>query len=314
MLFFSYSLSYEQEIKRVASSITFTIIAGGSKVKRVAVVDFTDLQGGRTEFGRFMAEELSVRMAKQAIGFKVVDRIHISKLIEEQKFNLSGLVDKETAKNFGRLVGADAIVTGSYAVMPNGVRLNVKLINTETGEVLTGTQVDFQRTKFIDELLSKRLDTGLATDVQKPPERTQTAPQTTPTVAGVRMRRDVDGSYVFEYMDFEYRIKGCRRIPATSNYVDCYYEVKNLGRSGRAFSIEFFEAVDDRGYRYQLSESVSTDLNADRSYSSYFYLNGVPTRSTKFLEIRGRYRGANSLSELLNAPWQELVISDVEIR
>ncbi|MCX8076468.1 MAG: hypothetical protein N3C57_05480 [Aquificaceae bacterium] len=52
MLFFSYSLSYEQEIKRVASSITFTI-AGGSKVKRVAVVDFTDLQGGRTEFGRF---------------------------------------------------------------------------------------------------------------------------------------------------------------------------------------------------------------------------------------------------------------------
>ena len=294
--------------------ITFTILAGGSKVKRVAVVDFTDLQGGRTEFGRFMAEELSVRMAKQAIGFKVVDRIHISKLIEEQKFNLSGLVDKETAKNFGRLVGADAIVTGSYAVMPNGVRLNVKLINTETGEVLTGTQVDFQRTKFIDELLSKRLDTGLATDVQKPPERTQTAPQTAPTVAGVRMRRDVDGSYVFEYMDFEYRIKGCRRRGATSNYVDCYYEVKNLGRSGRAFSIEFFEAVDDRGYRYQLSESVSTDLNADRSYSSYFYLNGVPIRSTKFSEIRGRYKGANSRSELLNAPWQELVISDVEIR
>lgn len=158
LLLFSYALSYEQELRRVASSITFTILSGGSKVKRVAVVDFTDLQGGRTEFGRFMAEELSVRIARQAIGFRVVDRMHISKVLEEQRFNLSGLVNPETAKEFGKLVGADAIVTGSYIVMPYSVRLNVKLIRTETGEVLTGTQADFQRTRFINELLSRRLD------------------------------------------------------------------------------------------------------------------------------------------------------------
>lgn len=157
ILLFSYALPYERELRKVANSVIFTILAGGSKVKRVAVVDFTDLQGNRTEFGRFMAEELSVRIARQAIGFKVVDRMHISKLIEEKKFSLSGLVDTETAQNFAKLVGADAILTGSYIVMPNSVRLNVKLINTETGEVLTGTQVDFQRTNFIEKLLSQTM-------------------------------------------------------------------------------------------------------------------------------------------------------------
>ncbi|MCS7214515.1 MAG: hypothetical protein NZ927_09930, partial [Candidatus Calescibacterium sp.] len=90
---------------------------------------------------------------------------------------------------------------------------------------------------------------------------------------------------------------------------------KNLGRSGRAFSIEFFDAVDNRGYKYQINRSsYSNSLKADSKDDEYFYIDGVPTRSTKFVKIRGRYKGANSEAELRNAPWQELVLSDVEIK
>jgi len=44
--------------------------------KKIAVVDFTDLDGSVTELGRFLAEEFSTAFAGTGKGFTVVDRIH----------------------------------------------------------------------------------------------------------------------------------------------------------------------------------------------------------------------------------------------
>lgn len=42
--------------------------AAKSSVKKVSVLDFTDLQGNTTELGRYLAEQLSVRMVSRAMG------------------------------------------------------------------------------------------------------------------------------------------------------------------------------------------------------------------------------------------------------
>jgi len=51
---------YEKELAGLAASISEAIEKAGKT--SVAVVDFSDLQGSVTELGRFMAEELSVRL------------------------------------------------------------------------------------------------------------------------------------------------------------------------------------------------------------------------------------------------------------
>lgn len=69
------SSAYEAEIKKLSSTMAEKIAA--TKKAKVAVVDFTDLQGDVTELGRFIAEEFSVALASAGKGFKVVDRTHL---------------------------------------------------------------------------------------------------------------------------------------------------------------------------------------------------------------------------------------------
>ncbi|NCO83264.1 MAG: hypothetical protein COZ31_05670 [Nitrospirae bacterium CG_4_10_14_3_um_filter_44_29] len=58
------SFAYEYEIKILSASMADNISKAGKK--RIAVVDFTDLQGNITELGRFIAEELSVDLINTA--------------------------------------------------------------------------------------------------------------------------------------------------------------------------------------------------------------------------------------------------------
>jgi hypothetical protein len=59
---------YEEEIKQLSAAIANDISGVGTQT--IAVVDFTDLQGNVTEFGRFVAEEMSVDLAMSGKGFR----------------------------------------------------------------------------------------------------------------------------------------------------------------------------------------------------------------------------------------------------
>lgn len=75
----------------------------------IAVVEFSDLRGNVTDFGRFLAEEL-ITLLYQTKKFKVIERQLLNKVIGEQKLRLEGLVDPSSAKQLGKLLGVDAIV------------------------------------------------------------------------------------------------------------------------------------------------------------------------------------------------------------
>jgi hypothetical protein len=101
-----YTVAYEHEIKSISSSISDSIAKSGKK--RIAVVDFTDLQGNVTELGRFLAEELSIDLTNTARGFVLIDRTHLKTLLKEHKLSISGLVDPATAKKLGQIAGVVA--------------------------------------------------------------------------------------------------------------------------------------------------------------------------------------------------------------
>ena len=67
---------------------------------------------------------------------KVVDRQNISKIMDEQKFQLSGISDETTAVEIGKLAGADIIVIGSISYVGSKYYLNIKMIGVETAQIL----------------------------------------------------------------------------------------------------------------------------------------------------------------------------------
>ncbi|HMG75028.1 MAG TPA: FlgO family outer membrane protein [Pyrinomonadaceae bacterium] len=100
----------------------------------IAVVEFVDLEGRVTNFGRFVAEELITRLY-QTKKFKVIERQLLNKIVAEQKLSLGGMIDQTSAQKLGKLLGVDAIASGTVTDLGKSLRINARLISTGTGEV-----------------------------------------------------------------------------------------------------------------------------------------------------------------------------------
>jgi len=151
--------AYENEIRSLSTTMADNIAKAGKK--RIAIVDFTDLQGNITELGRFIAEELSVDLINTAKGFEVIDRNHLNRILAEHKLYISGIVDQKTVQKLGQIAGVDAIVTGSIIPFENSVRVVCKVIATDTARVISAAKGDIAKTKAIEKLLAKGITTTL---------------------------------------------------------------------------------------------------------------------------------------------------------
>lgn len=76
--------------------------------------------------------------------FRVVTRIHLEKIFEEQRFQMTGHVDDETIARIGRILGA------KFMVVPTITRydtLDVQILNSETGEIMYVSNRPVQKIK-----------------------------------------------------------------------------------------------------------------------------------------------------------------------
>jgi len=72
--------------------------------KKVTVLDFTDLQGGASELGKYIAEQLTVNLVMGKREFSVLDRANLKSILAEHKLTSTGLVDPENAKKLIELI------------------------------------------------------------------------------------------------------------------------------------------------------------------------------------------------------------------
>ncbi len=230
------SFAYEKEIKNMSANIAEAISKAGKKT--VAVVDFTDLQGNVTELGRFLAEELSVDLAVTAKGFEVIDRTHLKSILTEHKLSISGLVDPKTVKQLGKIAGVDAIVTGSVTPFGDSIRVSCKVIATDTARVIGAGKGDIAKTKAIEELLVRGIETATTTEgVTTPSTPSPPKPKTMP-------RAEVD--------DFIFEAKECK---LQGQKVLCTIAVTNSAQKVRRLVVYMRNPgdsilVDDSGNQY----------------------------------------------------------------
>jgi hypothetical protein len=81
--------------------------------------------------------------------YKIIERELLVKILKEQKFELSGPVDPTAVKQLGKLLAIDAVLTGSITDTAIGLRINVRLISTTSGEVLGVGSVTIVKDDFV---------------------------------------------------------------------------------------------------------------------------------------------------------------------
>jgi hypothetical protein len=121
-------------------------LPAGTKIALVSVASSS------AQFSEYVISRLEAAL----VGGKklVVDRANLDKIREEQGFQLSGEVDDASAKSIGKLLGAGAIVTGSFANIGDMYSLTLKAINIETATVAVSYPADIAQSTRIEALLA----------------------------------------------------------------------------------------------------------------------------------------------------------------
>jgi TolB-like protein len=90
----------------------------------------------------------------QNAGLRVVERSRIKQLMEEQDLGASGRVDAQTAAKIGKLVGARYMITGGFMDNHGNFRLDIRVVNTETSEIVRADKVEFKRDELFHGIVS----------------------------------------------------------------------------------------------------------------------------------------------------------------
>lgn len=122
------------------------------KKSKIAVIEFTDLNKKVTDFGRFLSEKLITKLFLTG-SFLVIERNQLEKVMSEHKLNLSGTVDPASAKRLGKILGVDAIATGTITDMGQNLDVNARLIDTETASIFAVASVTIKKDSAVLRLM-----------------------------------------------------------------------------------------------------------------------------------------------------------------
>ncbi len=104
------------------------------KLVRIGVLELTNMDRQVSYLAHHLTEHISHR-AVQSDKFVVVERTHIEKIFEELALAKSGLVDPAGLVRIGKLLGVEAVLTGTLIQTSDGFVIDLRLIDTR-GNIL----------------------------------------------------------------------------------------------------------------------------------------------------------------------------------
>jgi TolB-like protein len=106
---------------------------------------------------------------------RVVERQEIQRIIDEQNLTAQNRVDPQTAAKIGKLVGARYVVAGTFIDFYGDFRVDVRLVNVETGEIIKTESERMQRDHMFD--IIRNVAARLLKDVNLPALQRQAGDQ-----------------------------------------------------------------------------------------------------------------------------------------
>lgn len=189
---------------------------GGYAVKKqdpglqtLAVMDFTNNSIDERERWDGLRQGLPSMMITRLNGgtdLKVIERERIQWILDELELQRKAdVVDQSTAVRTGKLLGANAVVFGSYIVHEEEMLVQARVVKVETGEVLLGEQVKGSPDDFAT--LIQDLSTEITRSINVELEETQTGMSNTKSLDAMMAYSDglallEDGEYRAAYEKF----------------------------------------------------------------------------------------------------------------
>lgn len=112
------------------------------KKTKITVLDF-QIQGGKNDnpdLGKIVAEWIITALVQEG-RFDVIERRLLEKVLQEQKFGVSGVVDESSASKLGKVLGAKIVITGTVLEFQNVLEVNARILEVESSSIIAAESV-----------------------------------------------------------------------------------------------------------------------------------------------------------------------------
>lgn len=150
--------------------LLLTGLARAAETVAVLAFDAHAIDADLEPLGRGVADMLTTDL-QRAPGVRLLERQRIRAVLDELALQGTGFVDPETAVSIGRGLGADALVVGALTSAVDGLRLDARLVDVQTGEVTHAASATGRLESFfeLERAVASQLLTALGADVELPP-------------------------------------------------------------------------------------------------------------------------------------------------
>jgi TolB-like protein len=154
----------DQELKKLADQLAPKLLKQGTK--RVAIINFTNLENQPTALGKALAEMFTIELTNTDII--LINRAQFNKLIEENKMMADGFLDEKEVVKLGQLKKVDIIVTGTATPLDKTVMLTLQATDIMVGTVVGGVKGNISRTNAIESLMRDRVGDNIDENNMRP--------------------------------------------------------------------------------------------------------------------------------------------------
>jgi len=227
------------------------------KINTLVVGQFSYNQGFN-RLTKSLQEKLVTAMANR--GMQVVERDQLERVLKEQKLGYSGLVNMNSAKKIGELLGAEGMLLGTISDMGNAITINARMVDIGSGKAVSASEVELPKTPLIAQLLEIPVEDKLFT-VQ--PSNSQ--PNL--TKKNNKSLQSIEGGGI------SVSLKKCLR---SGTNVKCKLMIKNNENDNRVSISNYSRLFDDVGNAYKIKNA---DI-ANRGWRNLVLVKDVPVKAS----------------------------------
>ena len=127
----------------------------------IAISAFPHVDDSCSELSNFLVDELVLSLfSVPDADLQIIERSQLGRIFSELELSMSGAVDANTTQELGRIHGVDTLLVGSLTTIGDDLRVNARLINTETAQVYSAAAVNVPKTSTLEELMGRHSTSG----------------------------------------------------------------------------------------------------------------------------------------------------------
>jgi len=266
----------ESGVSEIGGKISKSMLTEGKK--KIAVIEFSDLNDNVNNLGRFLAEELinELMKDKKAKGYEIVERRQLNKVLRQLKLSSSGLLDPKSMKAVGKILNVDAIVTGSLTDLGNDIKVNARIISVESAKIIATASTKIPKVGSVATLMGQN-------SVKVTSGSTSSSSRGTKQVS-----KNHKGKYFFENDDVLIEYK---RMQKKGN--DVVFYVTFFNKTNKPLEVEYYlkksYLTDNNGLEWDLkrghtlftNNKITIDANR-KVISQLKFARGYETSGTIF--------------------------------